>query len=294
MMIGRALLAFALGGCQLLFSVDLPPPGDLDSDTVLDDVDNCIAFANTAQHDEDGDGVGDPCDNCPHLANESQDDDGDGDDLCVACNELDDSAFFDCIVHFEPFDTEVEPDPETVGTWTVFQGAVRQNALINNGYLLVDPTLRTNPLIVVGAHVLEVGPPSDFSNHGVWLWSGDAFSNKGEPDVGVQAEITSTITLPPATVTTAAIHLSDPPTNFGHELLRNDVNVDAGSVTEIRLDLRGIGMTGFGRLGDSDRTVFQSGTVAPGRVALRAHNQKVAFDYLMVVERIAGGCPPRQ
>lgn len=299
-MIGRVLLAFATTGCQLVFSLDPPPdtpPGDRDSDTVLDDVDNCPDIANVSQHDEDGDGVGDPCDNCPQLANASQDDDGDGDDLGVACGEYDESAFRDCLVHFESFATMVDPDPDqrTHGTWTVIDDAVHQNAIIANGYLLVDSTPRTNPLIVVGARVLELGPTTDFSNHGVWFWSGETFDGAGSPEVGLVAEISSTITVPPtAPPTTAALHLADPPNSFGHELLNPDANVSPGSITEIRLDLRGIGMTAFGKIADSDLTMFRSGMVAPGRVALRAHNQKVAFDYLMVVERFAGGCPPRR
>jgi hypothetical protein len=54
------------------------PPGDVDSDSFLDNVDNCPAAANADQHDEDGDAIGDVCDPCPHLTGTAADADGDG------------------------------------------------------------------------------------------------------------------------------------------------------------------------------------------------------------------------
>lgn len=57
---------------------------DADSDTVLDECDNCPALQNPDQADLDGDGVGDACDNCPRRSNPTQaDSDGDGKgDVC--------------------------------------------------------------------------------------------------------------------------------------------------------------------------------------------------------------------
>jgi hypothetical protein len=289
----RAFAALLLGGCQVLFPLTAAPPdtppGDRDADGVLDDDDNCPDRANVDQHDEDGDAVGDPCDNCPHVDNRSQDEDGDGDHLGGSC---DDSAFTDCIVHFDPFVTMVPTDTTTVGTWTVIEKALHQNSLMQNGYLLLDVTPRTNPLIVVGARVLELGPIDDFSNHGIWFSEIEQFEDEGVPLTGFVAEITSTITLNPPT--TAAIHLADPPISYGHELLSPDVNLSANTVTEIRLDLRGFGVTARGEItGLANRTVLGAASIGPGFVALRTFQQKVAFDYALVIERVEGSCPPR-
>jgi hypothetical protein len=47
---------------------------DIDQDTIIDSVDNCISVSNPNQEDLDGDGVGDDCDNCPDDANALQED----------------------------------------------------------------------------------------------------------------------------------------------------------------------------------------------------------------------------
>lgn len=64
---------------------------DLDTDGILDRVDNCPQVANSDQADSDGDGVGDVCDNCLDYANMDQaDSDGDGvGDVCTEGNFYD-------------------------------------------------------------------------------------------------------------------------------------------------------------------------------------------------------------
>lgn len=63
--------------------------GDLDTDGILDCVDNCPDKANPGQEDGDKDGVGDVCDNCPMNGNSGQEDtDSDGvGDACDGCPE---------------------------------------------------------------------------------------------------------------------------------------------------------------------------------------------------------------
>ena len=67
------------------------PGGDIDGDTICDDVDNCLNDSNQDQADGDGDGIGDVCDACPALSNgEGIDTDNDGiDESCGgdACYE---------------------------------------------------------------------------------------------------------------------------------------------------------------------------------------------------------------
>jgi alpha-tubulin suppressor-like RCC1 family protein len=60
---------------------------DMDSDTVADDIDNCVNTDNIGQEDIDTDQVGDACDNCVNVANGDQadaDNDGIG-DACDFC-----------------------------------------------------------------------------------------------------------------------------------------------------------------------------------------------------------------
>ena len=53
-------------------NVALAALSDLDGDSILDNVDNCVMAANAGQADGDGDGVGDACDNCQLIANSNQ------------------------------------------------------------------------------------------------------------------------------------------------------------------------------------------------------------------------------
>jgi hypothetical protein len=59
--VGRAVLVLVLA-CTA--SAGAAGTADVDTDTIADDVDNCIAVANTNQLDADGDRVGDACDMC--------------------------------------------------------------------------------------------------------------------------------------------------------------------------------------------------------------------------------------
>ncbi|WP_438039056.1 thrombospondin type 3 repeat-containing protein [Sorangium sp. So ce128] len=65
----------------------VPSAPDIDLDTVLNSMDNCLTVSNTAQTDTDADGVGDACDDCPTVANMAQSDaDADGvGDACDNC-----------------------------------------------------------------------------------------------------------------------------------------------------------------------------------------------------------------
>ncbi|MBE0585430.1 MAG: thrombospondin type 3 repeat-containing protein, partial [Desulfofustis sp.] len=67
------VLTVVIGEKGLVQELDLFPFNDGDSDSVMDDVDNCKEVANADQADGDGDGVGDACDNCPTVANADQD-----------------------------------------------------------------------------------------------------------------------------------------------------------------------------------------------------------------------------
>lgn len=291
----RQLLALAvglaLGGCQVVFplrdeQVLDAPPGDRDSDGTLDPDDNCPDLFNPDQHDEDQDTIGDLCDNCPHVPNTSQDDNGDGDDVGAAC---DDSQVVDCIVHFDPFTVPIVQSDDTVGTWIQFDDSYRANEIIPNGYLTVDPTPRTNPLIVVGTHVVELGPvlppPGDFSNHGVWFASDIFVPTPGVPTDGILAELNNTIDS--ANPSTAALHLTN---GGGLALLDPDTNMVAGQAGEIRLDLRGFSAVADGKLANAKRTLSATGVIGPRQIGLRAYRQKVEFDYLLVIERREGTC----
>jgi hypothetical protein len=78
------------------------PPGDVDADTITDNLDNCPSKANLDQHDEDADAIGDVCDPCPHLAGTAADQDGDG--VGDACDPQPAIAK-QRILFFDPFTT---------------------------------------------------------------------------------------------------------------------------------------------------------------------------------------------
>ncbi len=290
MRILAATWLWLLGGCQLVFPLvepDAPPPGDRDNDDVLDPDDNCPDIANADQHDEDRDGVGDVCDNCPHVENTSQDDNGDGDGLGVAC---DDSSLIDCIVRFDPFTSPLTVDPASRGNWVQVADSIHQNGMVDDGYLTVDAIPRANPLIIVGARVRELGAASDFSTHGVWFGS-DVFATPGQPTNSILAELTNTLDL--NVPTTAGLHVTN---GGGQALLSPDVNMGPDAITQIALDLRGAGATVTGRLENGitgTRMLTATGVIGTRQIGLRAHQQEVAFDYLLVVERRLDACDPR-
>lgn len=291
----RAVLVFALAGCELVFplrdrdAAPDSPPGDRDSDGKLDPEDNCPEISNADQHDEDKDDVGDVCDNCPHIANRSQENE-DTDGLGDTC---DDSASHECIVHFDGFSSPGITGDDTVGTWVQLGDSYRANDFALNGYLTVDATPRTKPLIWIGTHVIELGPEipkpnADFSNHGVWFAS-NVFTNPGVPSDGIGADLTNTIDPNAAALTTAALHVTN---NGGHELLAPDRNMLAGMAGEIILDLRDAGARATGKLDGSTQLLNATGVEESRQIGLRAYRQRVEFDYLLVVERHAV-CEPR-
>jgi hypothetical protein len=74
--------------CEILAADDPSPPGDRDSDGVLDNVDICPDNYDPLQEDTDlpmPDGIGDACDRCPDVYNPNEEDD-DGDGIPEACD----------------------------------------------------------------------------------------------------------------------------------------------------------------------------------------------------------------
>ena len=63
----------------------VPSAADIDLDTVLNSMDNCLTVPNAAQIDTDADGVGDACDNCPTVPNPNQAD-SNGNGIGDACD----------------------------------------------------------------------------------------------------------------------------------------------------------------------------------------------------------------
>lgn len=91
------------------------PPGDLDADTIIDNVDNCPGKANQDQHDEDTDAIGDVCDPCPHINGTAAD--GDGDGVGDACDP-EPTVAKQRIRFFDPFTT-------TLAEWSLSSGSSR-------------------------------------------------------------------------------------------------------------------------------------------------------------------------
>jgi hypothetical protein len=71
--------------------VTIVASADTDSDTICDNVDNCVSISNTDQANADSDNLGDVCDNCPQEANNDQLD-GDKDTVGDACDNCPSAA----------------------------------------------------------------------------------------------------------------------------------------------------------------------------------------------------------
>ncbi len=84
--------------------------GDVDSDTICGDVDNCAEVPNLEQLDQDGDTRGDACDNCAEIPNPEQVDQ-DGDTRGDACDpDRDGDRIVNTLDHY-PDDSERSRDP---------------------------------------------------------------------------------------------------------------------------------------------------------------------------------------
>lgn len=55
-----------------IFEIDPADVADVDSDGIVDAIDNCLSASNPGQEDTDLDGVGDACDNCAFVSNGDQ------------------------------------------------------------------------------------------------------------------------------------------------------------------------------------------------------------------------------
>jgi hypothetical protein len=142
-----------------------PLVADLDSDGILDNLDNCPAIFNGLQIDTDQDGVGDECDNCQFDPNPQQ---LDGDlngvgDICDLGSDVDSDgvsdAFDNCNNIYNPAQTDADSDgigdactlPPTAPTLIAPEGTVTTttptytwNAVVDaNSYDLWTPADKT-------------------------------------------------------------------------------------------------------------------------------------------------------
>ncbi len=328
-----ALLAVVLlmGGCNLIFgledgsgdddppdgpSPDGPPPdgrpGDLDSDGVLDGVDNCPARYNPLQADEDGDAEingGDACDPCPHRASNPASQphgDSDGDGLGDECDP--DGSVWHCLRWFDGFS---EGDAATIlsryrqdssgGIWAVESGAMLQaNPLAAVAELTIDSMSYDAPLVATQGRMDQLpttGPTGNMpyrNTVGVLLGADDGASacfasvtrnvNNGAPtaaSVMVSSRINSEIVTSSFLMGGGMI-----PMNAGE---RFGVTFDGLSVPGTPV--------AAGALFDRGANDSTAGTVAcaPGGGGLRTSFAAIHFEYLLVVERGTVGvpCPER-
>ena len=103
--------------------------GDMDSDGVLDAVDNCPGTANNLQEDADGDGKGDVCDNCLYISNPMQEDadmDGVG-NICDNCPDVSNHSQADN--DLDGLGNECDDDDDNDGLSDVFEVSIGTNPL---------------------------------------------------------------------------------------------------------------------------------------------------------------------
>ena len=289
----RWLMLVLLAGCDIVLglkeskdasivvAVDGNPNLDSDSDTVMDDKDNCITVANTDQHDEDLDGDGDRCDNCPHEPNPAQDNE-DADELGDACDINDQRQ---CIVHFDPFTTAPTPTGETSGTWVGVADAWKQDAEDNlAAAIVVDPTPRTRPLAIVGVRPLRISAIQN--DHTLGLWCAESTLVQGVPNDGLLAQVSTFTPMDSrAGVQGAKFAGGVPNGNTGVQLLNPQQLLTPNAQVRVTADVQATRMRVTGVMNNSYNFVDLA-TTANGacRVALRTSLIAAVFEYVLVAE----------
>lgn len=126
-------LALLAAGCGRIgfdatgLTGDDDPVEDLDTDGVVDTMDNCVGVANPDQDDEDGDLLGDVCDPCPPFADSE---DPDGDKVAGRCDPRP-SDPGEMIAHFAGFE-RLPTDLTLDGSWTVSGGKLHVVGNLNS------------------------------------------------------------------------------------------------------------------------------------------------------------------
>ena len=260
---------------------DAPPP-DQDIDGIADAVDNCVAIANTDQHNEDGDARGDVCDNCPHVVNDDQAT-ADGDEVGDVCDPYP-SLDGDVIVLFDGFGGSTRAPEWTaavgVDTWTVGDDTLRQIATTREEKILhyaglvetlVTVDVAFTPTLIPDGDatdtVRSAGVVTGFSSTGIA--AGRVAVVADQIHSAAFAYVMTNALGPGADTGAGGWAYFDAVLGTGRYVL----STSAGSTQQ---------WIGGAEPGGNVVTATQDTAPSPGGIGLRTRNMAVAFEYVVV------------
>jgi hypothetical protein len=257
------------GATDAAIDAVLDAPGDMDSDGVPDNLDNCPTLANADQRDHDTDGRGDVCDLCPHIA-EPADTDTDGDGVGDACDPRPTTAGDRRALWVGFYDANDIAGWTGNTVWTVSLGRLTGgDPTVGLAYFY--PPAFQHAFMQTSVRVNTLANPTGSVSPGPVIFNGDA----GSPQY-YQCEVAQ------PNNSTAQVYAVDP-----GSVVQKDWTGTLAMNSEIMFTddvLGGMHSCTASQLPNLSVSATQTAAGTAGASVLAAANANVSYDYLWVVE----------